>query len=139
MILGIMAITASAQLKSVDLKADLRSNFGIGAGVSLGIVDKLDFAPTFNYYFIDGCTNFAIEADFKYNFNVCNNLNVYPLAGPVLSYVSAGGFSDTDFGFDLGAGLSYDITKKLAVFGEWKYQYVGAGDNYFAVGVKIGL
>lgn len=136
MILGIMAITASAQLKTLDIKGNLRNDFGIGAGVTLGITDKIDFAPAFNYFFAEGDANvWAIDADFHYNFNVGDNFQVYPILGATLFHAG-----ETKFGVNIGAGCQYDFTKKVAAFVDLKYQYVdGWDDTYFSLGVKLGL
>ncbi|MBR6196101.1 MAG: outer membrane beta-barrel protein [Bacteroidaceae bacterium] len=145
MILGIMTITASAQLKSFDIKGDLRGDFGIGAGVTLGVNDKIDFAPAFNWFFTEGnLTVWAIDADFHYNFDVAQDFKVYPIAGLALYHwsVSNEGVNTgkTKLGVNLGCGCQYDFSDNLAGFVDLKYQWVdGADDTYFSLGVKIGL
>ena len=51
--LAVMTIAASAQIQSVDIKGDLRGDFGLGVGLTTGIVKEIDFAPSFNYYFVN--------------------------------------------------------------------------------------
>ena len=48
-----MTVSAMAQIKSVDVKANLRGDFGIGAGITMPVLESIDFAPTFNYYFAE--------------------------------------------------------------------------------------
>lgn len=137
LMLCIMTIAASAQIKSVDVKADLRGDFGLGAGITMGIVDKIDFAPRFNYYFAGhGANLFTIDADFHYNIPVAESFKVYPAVG--LVYLHATGFNKV--GVNLGAGAQYSITDNLGAFIEAKYQWVdGWDDTYFSLGVNIGI
>lgn len=152
-ILGVMAITASAQLKSVDFKANLRNDFGAGAGVTFGLTDKIDFAPAFNYFFVDGdATMWTIDADFHYNFDVAKDFQVYPIVGlgvfHTSSKVEASALglsvsesnSYTKIAVNIGAGCQYNFTDKVAGFVDLKYQWVDDfDDTYFSLGVKIGL
>lgn len=137
LMLCVMTIAASAQVKSVDVKADLRGDFGLGAGVTLGLADKIDLAPRFNYYFADGGSNlFTIDGDFHYNFNVADKFDVYPIAG--LVYLHATDFNK--LGVNLGVGGKYQIKDNLGLFIEAKYQWVdGWDDTYFSLGVNIGI
>ena len=141
MILGIMTIAASAQIKTVDIKGNLRGDFGIGGGITLGINDKIDFAPAFNYFFADGDANcWTIDADFHYNFDVAQDFTVYPILGATLFHTGSGDASYTKFGVNLGCGCQYDFSSSLAGFVDLKYQYVdGWDDTYFSLGVKIAL
>lgn len=147
MLLCIMTIAASAQIKSVDIKGDLRGDFGIGAGVTMGIVNKIDLSPRFNYYFTGkGSTVWTIDADFHYNINVAQGWKVYPILG--LAYyhwsvdVDQANLSESSgkLGCNLGCGVKYDIKDNIGVFVEGKYQYIdGYDDSYFSVGVNIGI
>lgn len=137
LMLCIMTIAASAQLKTVDVKADLRGDFGLGAGVTFGLLEKIDLAPRFNYYFAgEGANLFTIDADVHYNFDVADKFNVYPIAG--LVYLHATDFNK--IGVNLGVGGQYQITDKFGAFVEAKYQWVdGWDDTYFSLGVNIGI
>lgn len=139
MILGIMAITASAQIKTVDIKGNLRNDFGIGGGITIGLNDKIDFSPALNYFFVDGDGNcWTTDADFHYNFGIAQDFRVYPILGGTLCHPASG--STIKFGINLGCGCQYDFTESFAGFVDLKYQYVdGWDDTYFSLGVKIAL
>ena len=51
LLMFLSVLTASAQLKTIDLKVGVRNTFGIGGGVNIGVLDFIDFAPNFNYFF----------------------------------------------------------------------------------------
>lgn len=142
MMLCVMTLAASAQIKTIDVKGDLRGDFGLGVGITAGIFDKIDISPRVNYYFTKGdVTCYTIEADFHYNFDVAPQFNVYPIAGLVYYYAGAKNFDSVNkLGVNLGVGGQYEITNKIAAFVEAKYQWVdGADDTYFSLGVNIGI
>lgn len=136
--LCVMTLAASAQVKSVDVKGELRGDFGLGIGITAGLFDKFELAPSFNYYFGDSKA-FTIDADFHYDFGVTSKWNVYPIAG--LVYFHASDFDK--LGINLGVGTEYYFTNNIAGFVEGKYQWLfdthGADDTYFTLGVKIGI
>jgi len=139
--LCVMTLAASAQVKSIDIKGDLKSDFGLGIGITSDLGKNIELAPSFNYYFTDGGTCGTIEADFHYDFAVANNWNVYPIAGVALHYFDPEvGDATTKFGVNLGVGTEYYVTGNVAAFCEAKYQWVdGYDDTYFSLGVKIGI
>lgn len=141
LVLCVMAIAANAQVKSVDIKGDLKDDFGLGVGVTADLVKNFEIAPSFNYYFVDNCTIFTVEADFHYDFQVANNWNVYPIVGAALHCAKPkGGDMSSKFGVNLGVGTEYQFTNRLAGFVEGKYQWVdGYDDTYFSLGVKVGI
>lgn len=138
----IMGLTASAQgIKTVDVKANLRGDFGLGVGATWGMTQAIDLAPSFNYYFGDGANSFTIDGDFHWNIPAADAFTIYPLAGPCIFHV--GGDADfTKFGVNLGCGARYDLGK-VSVFGEAKYQFLfnanGADDTFFTIGVSFPL
>lgn len=136
-----MTIAASAQIKSVDIKGDLRGDFGLGAGLTAGVIKNIDFAPSFNYYFVDHGHMWTIDADFHYNFDVAEDFQVYPLVGLSVFNWGAKGFdSKTKVGVNLGGGVKYALTNSIGIFAECKYQWVdGSDDTFVALGVNIGI
>lgn len=135
----VMAMTASAQVKSVDFKANLRGDFGLGVGITTALNEKIDFAPSFNYYFNDGHDSFTIDGDFHYNFPLGNSFSAYPMVGAVLFHAK----DFTKFGLNAGAGLNYDVNGKIGVFAEAKYQFLfdakGADDTFLTLGVHYSF
>ncbi len=141
LVLGVMAISASAQVKSIDVKGNLRHDFGVGVGITADLTHNFELSPSFNYYFGD-VKFFHIDADFHYNFDLGSNFTVYPIVGATYYHADGGegGEDFNKFGIDLGAGVKYDFTKRIAGFVEGKYQWVDGGDDsYFSLGVKIGI
>lgn len=149
MMLCVMTIAASAQVKSIDVKGDLRGDFGLGVGITANLFNELDIAPRFNYYFADHATVYTIDADLHYNFHVADKWTVYPIAG--LAYYHCGYKSDwlvdgkkvdsvDKIGCNLGVGCKYDITRAIGLFVEGKYQWIdGYDDTYFSLGVNIAI
>ena len=135
LVLCAMTLASSAQVKSIDIKGNLRSDFGVGVGITANITNNFELSPSFNYYFTDD-NFFHIDADFHYNFGLGNNFTLYPIVGA--TYYHAEDFNK--FGVDLGAGIKYDFTSRIAGFVEGKYQWVdGDDDSYFSLGIKIGI
>ena len=135
LLLAVMTVAASAQVKSIDIKGNLRSDFGVGVGITADLTNNFVISPTFNYYFTDP-SYFHIDADFHYNIGLGSNFTLYPIVGA--TYFHADDYNK--FGVDLGAGIKYDFTQKIAGFVEGKYQWVDGGDDsYFSLGIKIGI
>lgn len=135
LIFCVMTLAASAQITSIDIKGNLRHDFGVGVGFTADLTNNFELSPSFNYYFNDE-KFFHIDADFHYNIRLERNFTIYPIVGT--TYYHADHFNK--LGVDLGAGMKYDFTKILAGFVEGKYQWVdGADDSYFSLGLKIGI
>ena len=43
LLMCVSVFTVSAQLKTVDLRVGVRNTFGIGGGITIGILDFVDF------------------------------------------------------------------------------------------------
>lgn len=141
LMLGAFATAASAQVKTVDIKGDLRGDFGLGVGISADLTKNFEFSPSLNYYFIDNCTCLQLEADFHYNIDLGKEFTFYPVVGAGLQYAKPDHWDgSTDFLINLGGGIKYDFSSNVAGFVECKYQWVDGGDDtYFSLGVKIGI
>lgn len=130
-----LAIAASAQnfeLKSLDMKGNFRSDFGMGVGVTMG-VDVFDFSPSYNYYFNSANNYWTIDADFHYNFIVARDVKVYPIAGLAILNCD----SSTKIGADLGCGVNYNLNREWSLKGELKYQVIKNWDDlYLSAGLS---
>ncbi len=124
---------ASAQIiRTFDVKANLRSDFGVGVGMTVNLmVPHLDLAPSYNYYFCRGKNAWHIDADLHYNFDVASLVELYPLGG-VTYYYRGKGYA----GLNLGAGVTYNFAPEWALKGELKYQFVKRYDDLY---VSIGM
>jgi outer membrane protein X len=85
-------------------------------------------------------TMWSFDIDGHYNFELMDKLKAYPIAGLNISGVSVDvngtKASDTEAGFNIGAGATYEITDKLAGLFEIKYTL---GRNYDQAVIGIGV
>lgn len=150
-----LAATASAQEKG-DMAAGVHfaygtgdgfSNMGIGAKFQWNVIDKLRLEPSFTYFLKkDYLSMWDISANVHYQFVLSDVVNLYPLAGlsvmGVKASVDTGGYgtvsaSDTEFGFNLGAGADFNLSERLALNVEAKYK-IGGNWSRFIASVGIG-
>lgn len=114
----------SAQQGAVSgvARAGYQSNakrFGIGVEGRYEVADNIRLAPDVTFFFPKAKTwGVDIDANVQYTFkNVLENLTVYPFAGLNMSNNrnSGGdgfdGYGLTRFGFNLGGGAEYRLTK----------------------------
>lgn len=128
---------------------------GIGIKGQYGITDAIRAEASFDYFLKkDGLSMWDVNLNVHYLFSLTDKLKVYPLAGLTftnwkfdnafeieidpeyaqyldeddISYGSASG-SESKFGVNLGAGLQYDLTDKLSLNVEAKYQLISDFDQ----------
>lgn len=132
-ILAISALSASAMgIRSLDMKANLREDFGLGLGMTFNLPAKFEFAPSLNYYF-NSANTLTIDADFRYRFDLPRDFSLYPVLGPV--YFHCDGYNK--IGLNIGLGFNYNINDNWAVGAEAKYQYVNHWDDlYLTIGAS---
>ncbi|HIR38553.1 MAG TPA: porin family protein [Candidatus Limisoma gallistercoris] len=130
-LLAVSAIAVQAAgLKQLDMRANLRSDFGLGVGVTFQLPKNFEVAPTLNYYFNDVHT-LTIDADFRYRFELPRNFDLYPLAGPIYFHCD----DVNKIGLNIGGGFAYNINSAWAIGLELKYQYVDHWDDvYLTIG-----
>lgn len=136
-VMCVMTMSAMAQIKSFEVKGNLRGDFGLDAGFTMPVMENIDFAPNFNYYFADE-TVFTLDADFHYNFELEQNWTVYPMVG-LLWFHAASEIGDdyNKIGVNLGVGARYDLDSRWGIFAEAKYQWVSDfDDSFFTLGVS---
>lgn len=152
LLMCVMTLAASAQvLKTVDVKANLRGDLGLGAGVTIGLTNSVDFTPSLNIYFGDDFL--TIDGDFHLNLPVGDSFVIYPIAGPTIAHdrwtsadpvsLNKKKHSKMYLGVNLGCGGRYTVNNSLDVFAELKYQYLfgskGWDDTFFTVGASFPL
>ena len=119
-------------VRSLDMKANLRSDFGLGLGLTFQLPANFEFAPSANFYFGD-YNPLTLDFDFRYRFELPKGFSIYPVVGPVY-------YHNEDYnhlGVNLGAGFSYDVTSNWAIGLELKYQYVDDfDDTYLSFGAS---
>jgi outer membrane protein X len=110
-------------------------SIAIGVKFNYGITDQIRVSPSFNYFFAkNGLSEWEINADVHYVFNVASKVTVYPLAGLTFTgwTFDWGGMSSsvTRFGANVGAGIAYQFTDALSVGFEAKYSIVSDFDQF---------
>ena len=112
-------------------------SFGIGIKYQYNITDNIRLEPSMNYFFENnGIDQFDINANAHYLFPMASNVRIYPLAGLTFARWSfpqliGGKFSNdaTRLGINFGGGAEMDITDKLMLNFELKYQFVNDFDQ----------
>ena len=112
-------------------------SFGIGLKYQYNITDNIRLEPSMNYFFENnGIDQFDINANAHYLFPMASNVRIYPLAGLTFARWSfpqliGGKFSNdaTRLGINIGGGAEMDITDKLMLNFELKYQLVNDFDQ----------
>lgn len=154
--LALMALTASAQIKAIDVKGNLRGDFGIGGGFTADLSQYIEFSPSLNWYFCSNSTLWQLEGDFHYNIELTDEFTFYPIAGAGVGYsnpygarglakeLGAEDTSGLDAKFkvlgNIGAGLRYNIIDNVSAFVEAKYQWLKDDNSaYCALGIRLAL
>lgn len=102
------ATVASSQIK-LGLGATYLDNLGIQVRADLPLIEGFDVEPKLSYYFVDNATSISLDVDATYNLIHFGEDNpLYVLAGPTLYRISSNGLSDSNIGFNLGAGLGIE-------------------------------
>lgn len=166
MIVAFVSISASAQQGKTALGLNLsygtdHKAIGIGAKGQYGLTDALRAEASFDYFLKkEGLSMWDINVNLHYLFSVTEQFKVYPLAGVTFTNWTAdfGDWDDEDmhaktrangedydddyssstskFGFNVGLGLQYDLTEKLSINLEGKYQIISDFDQpIFSVGL----
>jgi hypothetical protein len=130
-------------LFSAGLKSD-PSRFFVGAQGRYNILNNVRVAP--DIYFVlpkDKVTGLDVDINFHYVFDLDNSLTIYPLAGISMSNNRYAGnnevssSSSTNWGFNLGGGLSYNLTDFSYVNLEAKYTF--SDFDFYFVGIGYGF
>jgi outer membrane protein X len=137
-----MSVAVNAQEKG-DMAAggnlvlglgDSCTNYGIGAKFQYNATNPLRLEGSFTYFLKkDNLTMWDLSANAHWLFPVADKVTVYPLAGlGILNYGSSyGGYSasSSDIAFNLGGGIDYKLTDKLALNAELKYKISDTWDR----------
>jgi outer membrane protein X len=110
----------------------------IGAKFNYGLTDHIRLSPSFNYFLAkDGLSEWEINVDVHYLFNVAPKVSAYPLAGLTFTGwrfdwgdLYEGSSTTTRFGVNVGAGIGYDLTDNITLGFELKYSVVSDLDQF---------
>lgn len=128
---------------SYGLHSDYK-NFGVGAKVQYEFVNNWRAEVSGDYFFKKDYLSMW-DANLNVHYLIhAGSLTIYPLAGFTLlgETLKIGGYSnsDSDFGFNIGAGLEYPISDGIKLNLEGKYQYVKDWDRpVISLGVAFAL
>lgn len=156
----VLCVTAASAQEKGDMAAGIQvaygtgdgfSNLGIGARFQWNVINKLRLEPSFNYFLKkDNIGMWDINANVHYQFPLGKIVSLYPLAGLSVmgvkvsipevdlgEYGSYGGSaSDTKFGFNIGAGADFNLSKRLLLNTEIKYRI--GNWNRFIASIGVG-
>lgn len=123
---------------SFGVGASYWNDFGVQARANIEMA-SFDIIPKFTYYFTDGATVMALDADVAFDVaNIGDDTPIYAFAGPSLRRFSAdlgafGSVSSTDLGINIGAGARFSNIYVEAKYGFLLCDGCG-GDIGFAAG-----
>lgn len=148
-VIALLSIGAYAQKGQTYLGGQLAypteiESLGIGVKGGYGITDAIRAQATFDYFLKKNNVSWwDLNLDVHYLFPLGNNIKVYPLAGLTYLRGSVDGvtqtvdtpagsvtvgsnesYSDGNLGLNLGGGFQYDLTDKLVLNAEVKFQII---------------
>ena len=148
-VIALLSIGAYAQKGQTYLGGQLAypteiESLGIGVKGGYGITDAIRAQATFDYFLKkNNASWWDLNLDVHYLFPLGNNIKVYPLAGLTYLRGSVDGltqtvntpdgsvtvgsnesYSDGNLGLNLGGGFQYDLTDKLVLNAEVKFQII---------------
>ena len=148
-VIALLSIGAYAQKGQTYLGGQLAypteiESLGIGVKGGYGITDAIRAQATFDYFLKKNNVSWwDLNLDVHYLFPLGNNIKVYPLAGLTYLRGSVDGvtqtvntqdgsvtvgsnesYSDGNLGVNLGGGFQYDLTDKLVLNAEVKFQII---------------
>ena len=148
-VIALLSIGAYAQKGQTYLGGQLAypteiESLGIGVKGGYEITDAIRAQATFDYFLKKNNVSWwDLNLDVHYLFPLGNNIKVYPLAGLTYLRGSVDGFtqtvntpdgtvtvgsnesySDGNLGLNLGGGFQYDLTDKLVLNAEVKFQII---------------
>lgn len=147
-ILATLSFSAFAQKGAVDLLPKIgyqteHKRFLVGVEGRYSITDNIRLAPDIQVLFPkDHLTGMDVNINVHYLIPLTQELSFYPFVGGAMlnnRYSNSGHTNSfTDFGLNLGAGLSYDITDNGYLDFQFKYTIVDGKDPaYFTLGYGI--
>ena len=157
---ALMSLGAFAQEKG-DIAAGVNVSYGteissVGFGVEgqYNITNKIRAELGFDYFLEkDNAKMWDLNLNFQYLFPLADKFDIYPFVG--LTYtnwtldwyygydyddyfdeIESGSESEGKFGVNIGCGAQYDLSEKLVLSAELKYQIINTFDQ-FVIGVGL--
>jgi hypothetical protein len=120
---------------SFDLDAE---EIGIGVQVGIPVGRRVEFYPSFDYYFVDPGTLWSINADMKARIFGERLEWLYTGAGLGLERVEIGPFDDTDPGVNLFVGAE-TLRGRIHPFAEARLRFADRNSFVLAAGLNFTL
>ena len=138
------------------------SNIGFGLKYQYNITDAIRLEAVGDYYLkTDGFSMYDININGQYLFHLSDKFTIYPFVGINYTHWEQDMFADSDIdewfeeetgekmeasfkdssiGFNIGGGVQYNLTSKLRIGAEIKYQTVsGANTAVISAGITYAL
>ena len=141
-----VGLTASIEAQTHRLHIGPRASFdfdaeeiGIGAQVGIPIATRLEFYPSFDYYFVDPGTLWSVNADFKYRMFRDRLEWLYTGAGIALEKIKGPvGLDDSDPGVNVFLGAE-TLRGRIHPFAEARVRFADRDAFVLAAGLNITL
>ena len=129
---GLAGLAGAATAQTINLHVGPRlsynfdaEEFGVGAQLSVPVARRLEFYPSFDYYFVEPGSLTSLNVDLKYRVPAEGLRWLYVGGGINFTRVSFGEFENTDTGANIIAGYE-SIRGRVHPFAEFR---LTAGDG----------
>jgi outer membrane protein X len=144
---ALLVLVASGTVRAQTKRAHIGPHIGyntdlddinLGAQASFPLVNRLEFYPSFDWYFRDPGSAWAVNADLKWRVAKDRPRWFYVGAGLDLMTISASGVSNTDAGLNLMAGAE-SLRGRIHPFVEARAIISKGSSLQFQGGINITL
>lgn len=112
--------------------------FGVGGQVTIPVGSYLQFYPSFDLYFVDPGSLWAVNADLKYAVSGANLNWLYLGGGLNITRASAAGVSDSRAGLNLFVGIE-SLRSRVHPFAEVRFTVGDGSSGQVAAGLNFTL
>lgn len=153
---ALISLNVSAQKGEQNIGAHVlygtdATNIGLGLKYQMNVTDAIRLEAVGDYYLKkDGFSMYDVNLNGHYLFPLSTKWTVYPLVGVNYTHWSSGSIDfetgidetttvdikDSSIGLNVGGGIQYQLSDKIRVGAELKYQTI-SGANTAVVGVGV--
>ncbi len=139
-LIGMGIMSAQKGEKAVGINLNYGSEvetLGLGAKFQYDFTDVIRGELAFNNFFKKhGLKMWNLEATAHYLLPLSDKITFYPLSGLCFAKASSGGWSNSEWGANLGGGIEFGLAENLCLDFEAKYQLVSDLDQAI---ISVGL
>ena len=121
----------------VSYQFDLEK-MGVGAQFSIPLLHHLEFYPSFDYFFVDQGSFWAVNADLKYRIATESIDWLYVGAGLNVARYGVAGATDTQAGANAFVGAE-SLRGRIHPFGEFRFTVSDGSTAQIAAGINFTL